>query len=375
MMNKTNLELIYLNQSSSIMELFFVRMGSFHLIKDQIYLFFILPSAVICILLNCLTLVLLQSKIVQKTSLNTLIKIFTFTSLLMCILTFMRGFGNIPRYTSLSYSYPARVISCQVTPYLAYAFVSFSNALNIAILVERLSTFVIKYSRFNCKNPNYLIRHLIIISVLINLFIFFQTETKNENEFNRQKSNITTLINLLRCDKTNFSQTIFGKVSYLFTIIIVNFVTLLIELIVSYQSIKYFKRYLKHKRDLINLNDHRMWEFNNNTNEIYQLAVINHNNNSQPMTEEFKERELKYEIDVNLTRYMIGLNILSVLSNLISLLISIYYILVGLDVVFSYMAIFVDILNLIKHGSPFLFLILLNKHFRNYFFSVKIFFQ
>ena len=287
----------------------------------------------------------------------------------------MRGFGNIPRYTSLSYSYPARVITCQVTPYVGFVFISYSNTLNIAILIERVSMFVIKYRRFHIKKPYECSKYLIIVCSLINLLVFFQTETKDESEFVRHKTDPLRLSNLERCDRSNFSQTIYGKLSFIFVIIVNIVVILLIELIVSYQSIKYFKRYLKHKRDLLNINDHRMWEFNNNTNEIYQLAVINHNKIGQPMTEEFKERELKYEIDVNLTRYMIGLNILSVLSNLISLLISIYYILVGLDVMFSYMAIFVDILNLIKHGSPFLFLILLNKHFRNHFFSIKIFFQ
>ena len=202
-MNKSNLYINDENNNGNITEtatelneLFLTRMGSFDLIKDQFYLFFILTLAVICVILNCLTFFILQSKIVQKTSLNTLIKIFTFTSLMMCIVIFMRGFGNIPRYTSLSYSHPARVITCQVTPYVAYVFISFSNSLNIAILIERLSMFVIKYRRYHLKNPHEFSRYLIILSALINLFVFFQTETKDEDEFIRQKTNIKTLISL-----------------------------------------------------------------------------------------------------------------------------------------------------------------------------------
>ena len=362
---------------NNMKELFLTRMGSFDLIKDQIYLFFILPLAVICVLLNSLTLILLQSKLVQKTSLNTLIKMYTFTSLMMCIVIFMRGFGNIPRYTSLSYSYPARVITCQVTPYVGFVFISYSNTLNIAILIERVSMFVIKYRRFHIKKPYECSKYLIIVCSLINLLVFFQTETKDESEFVRHKTDPLRLSNLERCDRSNFSQTIYGKLSFIFVIIINIVVILLIELIVSYQSIKYFKRYLKHKRDLLNINDHRMWEFNNNTNEIYQLAVINHNNqtNNQQMTEEYKERELTYEIDVNLTRYMIGLNVVSVISNFISCLFSIYYVLFGLDRVFSYMGLATDILLLWKHGSLFFFLILFNKHFRNYILEIFNYFN
>ena len=97
--------------------------------------------------------------------------------------------------------------------------------------------------------------------------------------------------------------------------------------------------------------------------------MINHSsyyNNNQPVRQEVSERELMYEIDVNLTRYMIGLNIVSLFSNIISSIIFIYFILVGLDVVFSYLAIFYDILLILKHGSLFFFLILFNKNFRNY---------
>jgi hypothetical protein len=94
-------------------------------------------------------------------------------------------------------------------------------------------------------------------------------------------------------------------------------------------------------------------------NEIYQLAVINHThqNNNPQLTEEYKERELKYEIDVNLTRYMIGLNVISLVSNFMSCFFSFYYVLFGLDRIFSYMGLATDILLLLKHGTLFFFLI------------------
>ena len=227
-MNNTTATIIDLN------ELFLIRMGSFDLIKDQIYLFFILPLAFICVLLNCLTFAFLQLKIVEKTSLNTLIRIYTFASLIMCIIVMMRGFGNIPRYTSLSYSYSARVISCQVTPYVGFVFSLFTNLLNILIILERLSKFVIKYRRFNCTNPYECSRYLIVISCLINLLVFFQNDTKNEIDFVRQKNNLHTLILLVRCDRSGLSQSTLGKVASIITVILNTNLPLVIEMIASY---------------------------------------------------------------------------------------------------------------------------------------------
>jgi hypothetical protein len=361
------------NKSFDLHEIFLVRMSSVNLIKDTIYLYFIMPFALIFVLLNGFTLHLLQKKIVQKTSLNTFLKIYTFSSLMVCFVVFARGFENIPRFTSISFSYTCRIFACQVTPYLTLLFVLFSNTLNIAILLERLSMFVIKYRTFNCKHPHELSRFLFILSTLINLLVFFQRKVKSEDEFLKHRNNLTLLMNLDRCDKTDFSQTIYGKIGFIISIIINNFLTLLFELIASYQSIMYFKRFIKHKRDLINLNDHRMWKFNNNKEEIYEVSVINHNNQNnynQQASEENKERELIYELNVNLTRYIIGLNIFSCLSNLVSLLVSLNFIIFEPGGIFNtYFSATYDTLLLLKHGSLFFFLILFNRNFRKYLFK------
>ena len=367
-----NYSINYLNKSFiDLNELFLVRMSSLDLIQDSIYLYFIIPFSLFCVFLNTLTLFLLiKSNIVQITSLNTLIKIYTFTSLMICLVVFGRGFENIPRFTSISLSFTGRIFSCQVTPYLTFYFVLFSNCLNIAILSERLSMFVIKFQSFSCKHPHELSRLLFVFSGLINLLIFFQRKVKSEDEFLRYKNNPIQLMNLERCDKTDFSQTVFGKIGFIIAILINNFVTLIIESIASYQSIKYFKRFIKHKRDLINLNDHRMWKFNANTNEIYELSVINHNTQHACEENGDKEKELIYELNVNLTRYIIGLNISSVLSNIISLIVSFYFIIFDRPSIFDkYFTISFDILILLKHGSLFFFLILFNRNFRKYLFS------
>ena len=132
----------------------------------------------------------------------------------------------------------------------------------------------------------------------------------------------------------------------------------------SYQPIKYFKRFLQHKKDLINLNDHRWWIFN--LNEVNQMTIINHKKEN---SEYNYQKNLIYEINSNLTRYIIGLNLTSLISNLISFAISIVFLISGVEDVylFTYFALFYDIFLLIKHGSLFFFLILTNKILRKHF--------
>ncbi len=175
------------NQSILMNELFLVRMGSIGSLKDILYLYLIMPASIICVLLNILTLIFFQSKIVQKTALNTLIKIYVLTSLIICLLVFLRGFGNIPRYAAFSYSYTGRIFSCNVSPYLTCLFVLFSNSLNIVVLIERLSMFVIKFRQYHFENPHECSRLLFIMAGLVNLLVFFQTKVKQEEEFIQKK--------------------------------------------------------------------------------------------------------------------------------------------------------------------------------------------
>lgn len=353
-------------ESNDLNEIFFERFSSPDWIRDSLFLYLIIPLSFIAILLNLLTFIFLQTEIVQKSSLNTYIKIYTFVSLLICLTIFLSALTSIPRYLPFSYSYEARIFSCQIYAFTVTIMVLYSNILNILILVERLSVFVLRFCRFHSKNPLKLSTYVLIVCVLIKLIIFFQSETKNEQEFNEQKKNVTLLMNLNKCERTDFSQTNFSKAYLILTYFVENILCLIVEIGGCKISIKYFRKYVYHKQEFINMNEYRRWRFNN-TNEIYQLSIINHNN--QHNEAEINQRELIYELNVNLTRFILIQTIMSIFCNIISFLSSIIFVSFSSpNSLFLYFVLVFDLFYIIKHGSLFFVLILFNKYFRDYFF-------
>jgi hypothetical protein len=358
-------------------EIFFKRIGSPSLITDGLYLYFILPLSISFIFLNFITLILLQSKKVQNTSLNKLIKIYIFTSLVICLMIFMKSLSSIPRYTSFSYSYSARIFRCQISIFGFNFLAFFSNMLSIVILLERLSMFVIRFKKFHTKHPYEYSRLMFVISFLVNLIFYFKTQTKSEEIFMYHKNNPTLLNKLEICDVTNFAETIYAKIGMVIAILFDNFFTLVIEIIASFVSIKYFRQFLKHREMLINLDHHRnkMWQFADPNQILYELSIINHN----PDQANQDIGQLIYELNTSMTRFIISLTIISVFSNIISIIIAILHaiyidsntIYSDLDrlMLFSLAHFLFDLIYLIKHGSIFFVLVLLNRSFRKYLFN------
>ena len=174
--------------TNDLNELFLRKMASPEPIIENIYIFMIIPLSFICILLDMFTLILLQSQIVQNTTLKKYYNVYTLSSLFICVLLFFRSLIALPRYTQFSYSYTARIFQCHIFPYSHIVLIFFSNLVNIAILIERLSMFVIKYKRFHIENPYDMAKFFLLLSLIINLVVYFQAKTKNEEEFVIYKS-------------------------------------------------------------------------------------------------------------------------------------------------------------------------------------------
>lgn len=369
MSNFSNINKTSSNNFFDMNELFMERIGSPSLVIDGLYLFFILPLSAGCILFNFITFLLLQSKKVQKTSLNILIKIYTFTSLSICTMIFMKALTSIPRYTSFSYTHSARIFTCYVNTFGMNLLIFFANLLNIVVLVERLSMFVIRFRKFHTKHPYEYTRLIFVISVLVNLIFYFQTETKSDNQFMFNKNNLTLLIELERCDLTEFGKSVYAKVGMAIAIFFDNFLTLVIEIVAGFISIKYFRQFVKHREILINLEHHKniqIWQFADTNQIVNELSIIN--NSPEQANQDLGQ--LVYELNTSITRFIISLTIFSVFANMISIVNGVLYIIYDIDgMLFSLTAFFFNLIYLIKHGSIFFFLILLNRNFRKYLFN------
>ena len=112
--------------------------------------------------------------------------------------------ANISRYTSFSYSYTSRLFFCYINQFFFLSLAFYANMLSIMIIYERLSMFVLKYTKFHTKQPYERTRLLFIICCLINLIVCFNQQAKGEDEFIRHKNDLNLLMNLNKCDSTEF---------------------------------------------------------------------------------------------------------------------------------------------------------------------------
>ena len=83
--------------TNELNELFLRKMASPEPIIENIYIFMIIPLSFICILLDMFTLILLQSQIVQNTTLKKYYNVYTLSSLFICVLLFFRSLIALPK--------------------------------------------------------------------------------------------------------------------------------------------------------------------------------------------------------------------------------------------------------------------------------------
>ena len=343
-------------------ELFYKQIGSPSLILDQIYLYFLIPFAFICILLNMFTQLVLQSAIFRETSLNRFIKTYALMSFAICFLIFFKGFTNIPRYLSFSYDYPARFFTCHLNSFLFNSLILYSNFLNIVIIFERLSMFVIRYKPFHIENSSGFSILMFVFSILINMFLLFRQNVKDQNDYNHTRNNLTLLMKLERCDQSQISKSNYS-IAGIFIILFIDYIlTLVVGLIASFLSIKYYKRYVENKRTVVNLNSVRIWHFDSE-NRTFYLNVLSERSNDQSLGEIF------YESNENLTRFIMNLNIFSVISCIISFMVILTLIFDTNKTYAPYAFLVYDLAYLFKHGLILFILIVFNNHIRKYLFE------
>ena len=166
------------------------------------------------------------------------------------------------------------------------------------------------------------------------------------------------------------SQNIYFKLAFMLSFLINNGFTLIVELIFSYLTIKYCRKFVNRHKRFRDLTHHQMWLFNSNTSEIFQISVFNQTQNES--SDENNQINLIYNIHKNITRFAITLTIFSVLCNLFSLSLVIFFTISKVnhdDTIYSIFYFIYAIFYLTRHGSIFFFLVFFNKKLRNYFFK------
>lgn len=210
---------------------------------NGIFMFLTFPLGIIGFILNILSFIILLKIQIKKTHLYGYLKVYTILSSFNGLISGLLFTSASPRFYPYMLSYFSRLIRSILAIYVLTSIYFITNILDILIAFERLSIFIRKFHIINKINP-YLVSIIIIIfSFVFDLPIFFSYYIKSEQE-------------ILYDLKTNFSSYAYiGRTSFFYSrlnfyliiiqILIRDFATLLIEIILSCLGIYYHQNYLQ----------------------------------------------------------------------------------------------------------------------------------
>ena len=201
-------------------------------LSETIYLYTVAPFGLTGIILNALNLVVLikmpNAKHISIPLLNYM-KVYSINSILLSIMIFLFIFTHLPRYFQYSISYVARFYRCIIMINVANMLNFYESALYILIMLERISSFVLKFRKYTnipCYKTSFL---CLAFCCLICLPTYFMSYVKNDYEFNYELDNNNQII-YRYCEKTEFGNSIYGKIIISIVILTMNGLTLIIEI-------------------------------------------------------------------------------------------------------------------------------------------------
>jgi hypothetical protein len=345
-------------------ELFFARLGSPNFMPDNVQLFFFAPYSLVGMILNTLTYLILNKKIIdRRIALFKYLKVYSLTSLIICSMIFLFVLTSIPRYTDLSYSYTFRIIKCHLMSVINSTFYLFGNLINLLIAFERLSSYVIRFQRLKCFHPYKLSFVLLCFCYLISSPLYFVYSTKSQQEFDHDKADPGDYSKISLCYKTNFGKSVFGQVVFLIVYFLISFAPFVLQIITDILSIVYYRRYIKNRLIIIN----KKAVYNIATILIRIKGVEDVSEVACSVESSSKKNQKKFKMNKNWTKMAIIFSIFCTISNFFSQIFGFIFVYStsSNSQIYIYSYLFQHFFYLIKHANIFIILSVFCVDFRN----------
>jgi hypothetical protein len=274
----------------------------------------------------------------HKRILKSFMKVYTLNASVCCLFAIFNFTARSPRYVeTISFSNIGGFFRCKSTQ-IVVALYFFGSVLDCLILLERLSNFVQKISNIFIRSKStQVISISFFLCILISCPFLFDYEIRSRNEFYDAINNLNIQMNekFTFCGRNPFFQTLFGIIIFGSVITIRDFITLIIEIVLSISSIILFKRYLNNKKKFIHSNQQNMHL--NHGSIQNQHVNINTTNITDSLRSNLEEstaqsRQLNILINradkfnTNLTKMTLYLTFCSILLHLIAAIITIFLI-------------------------------------------------
>lgn len=326
----------------NLSESFYLKIGSTWTF-DSIYIHFISPLSFIAMILNMLSLFIITKIRIKNATVNfyEYLKVNLINGIVMCLIGGFVFVGYSPRYFPLSLSLIGRVYRCFIFNVLASSFYLFANMINLLILLDRLSIFIIRL-KFYLKllSPYKQMGLMFLFCVFVNWPLFFWNYIKQDDEFYSGALDVENLNSFTFCGRTDFYKSLFGKIVSVVSFFIQDGIELALEVSLNVFTIVYYIRFIKNKPTTLNPQNNRRNQENTRTTSSDRKLVI-------------------------MTLY---LSSLSIIAHMIALVRSIIILNNSVNPSVSFMIILLGVLSKgLSQFSNFFIFYIFNRNFRNAF--------
>ena len=337
-------------------ELFLIQIGSTWTL-DTLFLILI-PISIVGFVLNSISLFVLFKINIKDTRLYLFLRVYTFNSVLICLLSSTSFIPFVPRYVNISNSYVSRFYRCVLMSFGGSTLFLYSNLIEILINLERLSIFKTYYKNFTNKFSPIVLLIIFISSNLINTPFLFWYYAKSDQEFLNGKIldfiNSSNISSFTYCGRTNFLKTNYGLILSILNISIRDLFTLISEIFTGILIIIYFNKYIKGR--ILKLKPNERTSLNMTVEDLQISKTINEND----------IHRISFRKSFNM---VVSITFLSVIVHIISLLSYCLYLISAKYDIFNlwsnFFTFFIIFFLLIKNLSNFFIFYEFNSNFKN----------
>ena len=231
------------SSSFAMSDAFYAAIQSTWLI-DSFYLFVNTPLSALALVCNVVSFVAMCRINRKENAIYSYLLLYTLTNSLGSLIVMLSFVAYAPRFFDFAMSPFARIMRCTVMSFVATTLYFFKNMLDVLLALERLSLFFLRVKAFCAScSPNTLAAAAFVLCTVINLPTYFLAQPKSDAAF----FNITATTKYNYCGQPAFFFTPSGRLLTLLIIVVRDFATTLMEIVLGLLTIRRLHRYrLKH---------------------------------------------------------------------------------------------------------------------------------
>lgn len=243
--------------------------GNF-LFIDILYISLLCPVSTVGVVLNLIALKIFSLKCFSTKNVYKYFKVYTINSMIICILFALNFLVKSPNILEFTNTYVSRLIALRMYfPVFAILYF-YSSIMDIFISLERISHFTIKLKNIRNYNPYKVCFFLFLVSVAMNSTYIFVYVPGSVNIKLDDNSNYTVHKTVLSA----YGKSPIGQLNIIVVYLIRDVFILLTVIVLNILSIVLLRRYLRERRELLNINEENILLMNSINTKLTIMVIV-----------------------------------------------------------------------------------------------------